>query len=292
MPCFKPLRAVRAASGAFSFVGRGELSTHSFACGQCIGCRLERSRQAAVRCVNEASLYEDNQFLTLTYSDEFVPHGLVYRDFVLFMKRYRKRFAPRMIRFFMCGEYGGLNGRPHFHACIFNHRFGDLKLHSVSGNTRLYTSAILSSLWKFGHASVGELNFESAAYVARYVCDKQEEGARKYELVDYETGEVSFVAPEFCQWSRDPGVGYYWLRIYGHTDVFPHDRVVSRGVEGNLPRYYDKLWRRMHPRDLERAKELRILDAKKRWDDNTVARRMAKETVARARLSFSKRNKV
>ena len=31
-------------------------------CGNCIGCRLERSRQWAVRCMHEASLYEDNCF--------------------------------------------------------------------------------------------------------------------------------------------------------------------------------------------------------------------------------------
>ena len=42
-------------------------------CGNCIGCRLERSRQWAVRCMHEASLYEDNCFLTLTYSPEFLP---------------------------------------------------------------------------------------------------------------------------------------------------------------------------------------------------------------------------
>lgn len=38
-------------------------------CGQCIGCRLERSRQWAVRCVHEASLHTSNCFLTLTFSN-------------------------------------------------------------------------------------------------------------------------------------------------------------------------------------------------------------------------------
>ena len=35
-----------------------------------VGCRLERSRQWAVRCMHEASLYDFNSFVTLTYNDE------------------------------------------------------------------------------------------------------------------------------------------------------------------------------------------------------------------------------
>ena len=113
------------------------------ACGQCIGCRLERSRQWAIRCVNEASLYRGNCFITLTYSDEYLPQNksLDKRDFQLFMKRLRKEFSSERIRYFHCGEYGcsckvcGLSaklcrrvgcgsfveglGRPHYHALFF-----------------------------------------------------------------------------------------------------------------------------------------------------------------------------
>ena len=34
---------------------------------------LERSRQWAVRCMHEASLYDFNSFVTLTYNDENLP---------------------------------------------------------------------------------------------------------------------------------------------------------------------------------------------------------------------------
>ena len=43
-------------------------------CGQCIGCRLERSRQWAMRCVHEAQLHRDNSFITLTYDDVHFHH--------------------------------------------------------------------------------------------------------------------------------------------------------------------------------------------------------------------------
>ena len=76
-------------------------------CGRCIGCRLERSRQWAIRCVHEASLYERNCFITLTFSPEHFPkdRSLNKRDFQLFIKRLRKKFGPG-VRYFHCGEYG------------------------------------------------------------------------------------------------------------------------------------------------------------------------------------------
>ena len=40
-------------------------------CGQCVGCRLERSRQWAIRCMHESQLHEKNCFITLTYAPEF-----------------------------------------------------------------------------------------------------------------------------------------------------------------------------------------------------------------------------
>ena len=61
-------------------------------CGQSIGCRLERCRQWAVRCMHEASLYSSNCFLTLTYRPEDLPEcaSLVPDDLTKFIKRLRK----------------------------------------------------------------------------------------------------------------------------------------------------------------------------------------------------------
>ena len=92
-------------------------------CGQCIGCRLERSRSWAVRCVHEAYMYDDNCFITLTYDNDNLPltgDGLptLDRDAVtLFLKRLRFRF-PHTIRYFGCGEYGDKLSRPHYHLIL------------------------------------------------------------------------------------------------------------------------------------------------------------------------------
>ena len=115
MPCYHPIPGYRAKStnpsGKRSIVFNLSEGFKNFAvsvpCGRCIGCRLERARQWSIRCIHEASLYEANCFVTLTYDDDNLPldGSLRPRDMVLFLKRLRKRFGPG-IRFFQCGEYG------------------------------------------------------------------------------------------------------------------------------------------------------------------------------------------
>ena len=130
MTCYHPLECWRVdGQSKLAFVKPREALIREkleVPCGQCIGCRLERSRQWAVRCIHEAQLHKDNCFITLTYNDEHLPSppSLSVRDFQLFMKRLRKRFG-KGIRFFHCGEYGEKYGRPHYHACLFGFDFPD-----------------------------------------------------------------------------------------------------------------------------------------------------------------------
>lgn len=86
MPCYHPLHgyvSTRAnpETGKFSWVAKlskaGSLTAKHLAipCGRCIGCRLERSRQWALRCVHENQLHEESAFVTLTYDDAHLPPG-------------------------------------------------------------------------------------------------------------------------------------------------------------------------------------------------------------------------
>ena len=290
MACFHPLVAYRSADGSISFVDRGKGDQLLLSCGQCIGCRLERSRQWATRCVHEASLYDDNCFITLTYNNDNVPidGGLNYSHFQLFMKRLRKRFPNDTIRFYMCGEYGENYGRPHYHACLFGFNFPDRVLHSRTGSGFfIYTSRILESLWSYGFSSVADFSFESAAYVARYVMKKitGQAAKRHYEVLDEMTGEIYNRSPEFCRMSLKPGIGARWWDKFGQSDVVPRDKVVINGVESTVPRYYDKLLRRYNFLQYDDAKTRRAFDNYSRRDDNTDARLSVKEQVVKARLS-------
>lgn len=111
MPCYKPIKAfygAKLASGKREIVfssGQAQSCLDlALPCGTCVGCRLERARQWAMRCVDEASLHKDNSFITLTVNPESLSsHGrsLDVGVFQKFMKRFRKEVAPLRIRFFM-----------------------------------------------------------------------------------------------------------------------------------------------------------------------------------------------
>lgn len=261
-------------------------------CGQCIGCRLERSRQWAIRCVHEASLYDRNCYLTLTYRDEELPPGrsLKLRDFQLFMKRLRKRFGSN-IRFFHCGEYGENFGRPHYHALLFNFDFEDKRLWRVQNDFPLYTSETLSEIWGHGFCSIGAVSFESAAYVARYVMKKVtgDAAAEHYTVLDPVTGEVFERAPEYVTMSRRPGIGMPWLEKFG-ADVFPDDFVVLRGRRMKPPKAYDRGFEVEHPVEFSKIKGARLRSAKQRSEDNSPERLRVRERVQAARLSRLKRS--
>ena len=79
-------------------------------CGGCVECRLAKSREWADRMMLELDHSKTAIFATLTYSPEHIPlsmfddndepiYTLDKRDVQLFMKRLRKRFEPREIRF-------------------------------------------------------------------------------------------------------------------------------------------------------------------------------------------------
>lgn len=265
MPCYGP------------WVPSGSSSKRPVACGQCIGCKLEYSRQWAVRIMHEAQMHDWNSFVTLTYAK--APESLEYSDFQLFMRRLRK--ARGYARFFCSGEYGDERGRPHFHAVLFGVRFEDGRCIGRSpAGFKLYDSPDLLSLWRLGHCSVGSVTFESAAYVARYVVKK----------ITGEAAEEHYGGrrPEFAQMSRKPGIGSAWLDKFW-TDVFPASRVVVNGVEANPPRFYRKRFRERFPmaaRDLQFEQAEKVLGE---LDENAPKRLEAKEAVQRARLSMLKR---
>jgi len=218
-------------------------------CGQCIGCRLEKARQWAIRCVHEASLWEKNCFITLTYNDDNLPaNGSVSkREFQLFMKRLRKKYNTHKIRYYACGEYGEKYSRPHYHACLFGFDFDDKKVLYGGGEYIVYRSAGLEDVWKYGFSSIGELTFESAGYVARYVMKK---------LIGPRENEYGEKEKEFALMSRRKGIGNEWINKY-KRDVYPKDFLTIRGKKMKPPMYYDNILEGLDPEMYKEVKEKR-----------------------------------
>ncbi|QCQ85083.1 replication initiator protein [Blackfly microvirus SF02] len=291
LPCFHPAKAQRDDKGGVRFVGQeAKLFSLRLACRQCIGCRLESSRQWAVRCMHEASLYDDNSFVTLTYDDVHCPPTLIYWHFQDFMKRLRKTRPD--VRFYMAGEYGAKFGRPHFHALLFNCGFPD-KYVIRQGDRPLYRSPALEKLWKVGFSSIGAVTFESAAYVARYCTAKitgdlaEAHYALPGKWTDRDTGEIFDArVPEFNHMSLRNAVGKDWLRLYW-SDV-REGRVVVNGKECNVPRYYARYFKNSSYG--EALKLERRIDGYARRLDNTAGRLLVKEAIASSRFATLERS--
>jgi hypothetical protein len=321
MPCYSPLKGYKnVETGGFQFKRTGKaIEKMEVSCGGCIGCRLDRSRMWAMRCVHEASLHEfdqGNSFITLTYDDDHIPSdwSLNHDHWKLFMKRLRKHF-PQKIKFYMCGEYGNKCqhipsysqltvkhcdqcnvGRPHYHAILFNCSFDDLLATGQDKGVTYYTSPLLEKLWSLGFVQVGEVNFQSCAYVARYVTKKVTGNlaADWYTWID-DYGELHRIKPEYNSMSRgcrkgETGIAGEWYEKY-KTDLWPRDEVPvpGSGVFKKVPRYYESLLEAEDPETHEYVKKERLKYRKMNGHEYTPERLMAKYKVKKAQVNMLKR---
>lgn len=320
MPCYRPIEAYIAKgktdNGKKVIVFRKPpvfMERIQLPCGQCIGCRLVRSVTWAARCMHEIQLHQDNCFITLTYDDENLPndYSLPSKEqkskgqshFQLFLKRLRKDIAPRKIRYFMCGEYGGSSWRPHYHAIIFGYDFPDKqRVQSSDVDNPYFISTQLSRLWPYGFHIIAEANFDTAAYVARY-CTKKVNGEKaeshyKRTILDWEetTGEIKYfkevdLAPEYATMSRRPGIGADWYDKY-KSDCYPSDYLIVDGRKVPVPKYYDKLLEKENSLKIAAIKQRRKLKAILNKEENTLARLSVREHVKKEQAKSLSRRKV
>lgn len=244
-------------------------------CGKCVGCKMDKARQWAVRCVHEASLYDDNCMITLTFDSQHLPPGNSLpehgKDFADFMKRLRSRFEGRTIRYFHCGEYGGRYGRPHHHACLFNFDFPDKKKCISESGSEVWTSVTLEELWPFGFCCISDVTPKSAAYVARYSLKKMDSVTQDGRRSEYVT------------MSRRPGIGSAWF-AENVSDVYPKDYLTLNGIKYKPPKYYDAKNTCLNPEDMVKIKAKRISSAKAN-PDNLPARLRVREKVLKKVVS-------
>ena len=275
-------------------------------CGKCLGCRLDHASMWATRIAVEAKNWKKNCFVTLTYNGPNLPltdtglETLQKKDIQDFLKRLRyynkgneewehpisgKKENP--IRYFCCGEYGPKCGRPHYHMAIFNYCPDDLKFYKKNKHgDMIYTSKKLQDIWGNGFVTVEDLNFNSAAYIARYTLKKAgisgytriytKEFWQSIELDERFQGEiwadelkywnkfhrkqkkrVKEIEDEFVIMSRGAGIGVkYWNenkeKIKKNKGIMLKigDKVKLKPI----PRYYIKLWERENWLEVERFK--------------------------------------
>lgn len=268
-------------------------------CGQCIGCRIDYSRQWADRCILESMDHESSYFLTLTYDNQHLDsieksfvdfdgnelkiYSLNKKDFSKFIKDLRQALVRReekrlgrnitpeerpKIRFFGCGEYGSVTKtmRPHLHIIVFGLKLTDLVLDSYNKlNQPLYTSEFIDGIWKNGRCVIGAVNWNTCAYVARYVTKKiKGEGSALYDIYHYER--------PFTLMSRKPGIGAGYYKK--HPEMFDYTYVTVPTDDGPRKIYPGRFYRHMleldNPKKFEIVREKAQVSSEISWNSKIL----------------------
>ena len=275
MPCANPQTCYLHPSGGITFNRRIGYADRPILkpCGWCAFCRRQKARSWTVRCYNESQCHQDNSFITLTYSPEKIPRNgsLAYSHFQSFAKNLRNKGIK--FRFYMCGEYGEQNHRPHYHAILFGVDFtqpalGGYPWRIDKGNT-FCRSPVLEDCWPYGFSEAGSVHLQTIAYTANYVSKKIIKGKEKnyFDYVCPQTGTTMRRVSELNRMSLKPGIGMPWLEK-NWRDVFPADHVIVGERQYPVPKAYTDWLKENHPQVHEEVilnRRRGADDERKRW---------------------------
>ncbi len=229
-------------------------------CRHCEECYTQMRLEWIYRATCEMQLHKSAIFVTLTYKDyndgitqlppvaemvtddgEILLHQtLRHRDFQLFMKRLRKQFPDRKIRYMVCGEYGSRTFRPHYHAIIYGlslKDFPDCLIHNTNSHGDvLYSSVMFENIWNYGYCLLSSADNGTIAYVAGYV-------AKKFTaLKSKDWYEYTHVVAPYIRSSNRPGLGSDYIssqfdKLVDEYDYFTLPAINDRSTPTKI-----KLW--------------------------------------------------
>lgn len=315
MPCLNPIGAYRTENlnghnltkngkNKVFFLQKGQLpprrcsllDTFEIHCAKCVGCQLKRASDWATRCMHEYENHDEGCFLTLTYDRDNLITAVypgsqptLYKpDLQRFWKRLRQHIARKekrsdAIKYFACGEYGPVTGRPHYHAVVFGWQPSDETAvpNNPGASNPLFTSQTVDGLWTHGRVMIGSLTKKSANYVARY-CLKKVYGSEALNVYRDSNRE----APFNCM---SKGIGADFFEKYS-GDFYPSDFLIDQEDYGRktIPAYYDRLLEKIDEEFLREIKYARIARLQKRMRTHprefTPERRSVREQVIKLRI--------
>jgi len=230
-------------------------------CKQCVWCRLSRSREVGARIMHEAKAHREAWFFTLTYADEHLPQSCcgptLDRPRITKLRHdidqgaARKKFAK--FKFFAVGEYGDKERRPHYHAVAFvDVPWKVTQVEPSRSGVPQFVCPEFTSLWKEGRHRISVLNFEFAAYAARYALKKQ-----LGKKADHFYGGR---LPEFSSWCHGMG-GEHFEKLRG--DIYPSDECIITRADGKRvpilpPALYDRWLEKIDPEMLQKVRDKRL----------------------------------
>lgn len=190
-------------------------------------CRKAKGNEYSQRIMDELYYRPESCMINITYAggEKNVQYSLSKRDIQTFIKRLRKHFPTKSIKYFACGEYGTAGMRPHYHMIVLGLSLMDLKCYQkFTNNPDHYHSDIINEIWKEdSRIIIGKCEPKSIYYVTGYIL-KASYGNQAKELYD----KIGLVRP-FNLMSKNMGLNY----LIDHADQILKQK--------NIPRYYLKM---------------------------------------------------
>lgn len=195
-----------------------------FPCGKCPDCLARRASGWSFRLMQEYLRSSSAVFLTLTYNTKYVPLSprgymtLDKKDVQLFMKRLRKKHSEKL-KYYIAGEYGTQNMRPHYHAILFNARMD-----------------LIADAWRIGVDPIGDLHYgsvthASVGYTLKYMCKpsqiplhQNDDRIKEFSLMSKGLGE-NYLTNAMIRWHHADLTERMYLTL-------------DDGKKISMPRYY------------------------------------------------------
>jgi len=259
-------------------------------CGKCPYCRARRTSDWVFRCMMEARYSDSMHWVTLTYehpplSFTHLLPTLYKRDVQNFFKRLRRiprDYSNRSIKYYLCGEYGSKNSRPHYHVIIFNSDIESIRetwrgewyakaqIRTLSIKSRYEAKDMrlkkkkplfnvnLDSPIILGTSHFDEVNSETVAYTAEYM--------NKKPIIPQFDGDDRY--PEFQLSSNELGLDWLTDEVKDYYLQNPDKMYVTmNGFKKPLPRYFvEKILAGADDLKLARA-EYAVAMAEKKYEE-------------------------
>lgn len=242
-------------------------------CGKCMSCRIQKTREWMVKMYHELETAGKGIFLTLTYGEKedhpYMPLFVLKADVQKFIKRLRKHYEPRKLRYYAAGEYGE-NGRAHYHLIIYGLGLDEMECYKV--NKKYKASKIIESIWKYGYNTIGDVNPNTARYCAKYIQKKDNRKWPKNYL-------------PFQLYSKNLGIEWmkknnnqikdFGITINGINVGMP--LAYKRKIDNEIVLYVEKNYENQKKWDNENIKEINKYNSKNNKNINEIDFEVLKE---------------
>lgn len=249
MPCESPLIVIKKGQSHY-------LEDVKVGCGKCPACKIRRVQDWVFRLRQEEKSSFSSYFVTLTYGPMFIPitkNGfmtLVKKDLQLYFKRLRKLETQKIqvatkikgrkpvykdlynqkIKYYACGEYGGLTNRPHYHIILLN----------VVNKQNIEKAWSIDNK-EIGITDIGTVTQASIAYTCKYIdkpkripMHKRDDRIREFSIMSLGIGS-NYITPQIIE--------------YHHREIDNNYIIQDGGQKHPLPKYYrDKIYSKEYKR--------------------------------------------